>query len=521
MVVAAKSNKRGKDIMTQGILPFKYLETKKSKNFTGLSGILLYLELFDLLNLDKIISSKIQVKKYRQGWSDEQILQSLILLNLSGGDCVDDIAKLEHDEGFCRILEHIEMRGKGKRERQKIRKRWRRARENIIPSQSSIFRYLSFFHNQGEESKREKGKAFIPEKNGNLSDLINVNFELVEFFQKHHNQTQATLDIDATLIKTSKSNALYAYKDGKCYQPINVWWSEQELVLHTELRDGNVPAGHEVLRILKESLLQLPAGIEEVYVRSDSAAYQHEFLRYCDLGESEDFGRIRFAVGSDVTDAIKEAIANDKDIKWNPIYHQVKDKKVKSNQEWAEVCYVPNAIGHSKKGPEYRYIAIRELQEQKEFPEFESQLTLPFPTMEMNKKRYKLTSIVTNLHWEGEEIVHWYWKRSGKSEEVHSIMKEDFAGGKLPSCDFGENAAWWWIMVFSININSIMKQLILQKKWKKKRMKALRYHIINIPAIIMRRKNKFNVYLAEKHPSLDILINARKRIMELVCLPAG
>jgi hypothetical protein len=100
-------------------------------------------------------------------------------------------------------------------------------------------------------------------------------------------------------------------------------------------------------------------------------------------------------------------------------------------------------------------------------------------------------------------------------------MKEDFAGGKLPSCDFGENAAWWWIMVLAVNLNSIMKQLILQKEWKKKRMKALRYHIINIPAIVIRRKNKFKVYLAEKHPSLDIFINARKRIMELACLPAG
>lgn len=507
--------------MTQGLLPFKYLESKKSKDFTGLSGLLLYLELFKLMGFERVISNNIQVKKGSQGWSDEQIIQSLILLNLSGGDCVDDIAKLEHDDGFCRILEHMELRGKGKRERQKIRKRWRRERENSIPSQSSIFRYLSSFHNQAEEIKRESGKAFIPEKNDNLANLININLELVEFFQSHHVQTQATLDIDATLVKTCKSNALYAYKGGKCFQPINVWWAEQELVLHTEFRDGNVPAGHEVLRILKESLLLLPGGIEDVYVRSDSAAYQHEFLRYCDLGESEHFGRIKFAIGSDITDAFREAIDRDKDIEWNKIYKEINGKAKETGKEWAEVCYVPNAIGHSKKGPDYRYIAIRELQEQKEFPEFESQLTLPFPTMEMNNKRYKLTAIVTNLQWEGEEVVHWYWKRSGKSEELHSIMKEDFAGGKLPSCDFGVNAAWWWIMVFAVNINSIMKQLILKNKWKKKRIKAIRYNIINVPALVKYYKNKFMVYLANQHPSFDVFINARKKIWELACLPSG
>ena len=25
-------------------------------------------------------------------------------------------------------------------------------------------------------------------------------------------------------------------------------------------------------------------------------------------------------------------------------------------------------------------------------------------------------------------------------------MKADLAGGKFPSGDFGENAAWWWIL---------------------------------------------------------------------------
>jgi len=58
----------------------------------------------------------------------------------------------------------------------------------------------------------------------------------------------ATLDQDATLVETTKLDALYSYKGFKAYQPFNTWWSEQELVLHTEFRDGNVPAGYEQLR---------------------------------------------------------------------------------------------------------------------------------------------------------------------------------------------------------------------------------------------------------------------------------
>jgi len=38
-------------------------------------------------------------------------------------------------------------------------------------------------------------------------------------------------------------------------------------------------------------------------------------------------------------------------------------------------------------------------------------------------------------------LIHWQRECCGKSEEAHSVMKEDFAGGKLPPDDFGENAA--------------------------------------------------------------------------------
>jgi len=507
--------------MTQGLLPFKFLSTKESKIFTGFSGLLLYMDLLQLMRFDRMIDRTIQVKKDSQGWSDEQVLLSLILLNISGGDCVDDIAKLEFDDGFCRILQHVELRGKFGRERKKFLNRWRKKRENAVPSPSSIFRYLANFHYESEEQKREQGKAFIPASNDHLSKLPDLNGEIVGFCQRHNLESTATLDIDATLVKTSKSNALCAYKDGRAYQPINVWWAEQELVHYTEFRDGNVPAGHKILRILRESLLLLPDGVDEVYVRSDSAAYQHELLRYCDLGKNDKYGRIRFAIGCDITNAFRASIAIDNDIQWNPIYKKLNGESVETSQEWAEVCFVPNAIGHSKKGPAYRYIAVRELLEQQQLPGFDGQLTFPFPIMNMDNRSYKLTAIVTNLNWDSEEIIHWYRKRSGKSEEVHGIMKEDFAGGKLPSSDFGENAAWWWIMIIALNINNIMKKLVLQKEWNKKRMKALRFHIINIPALVKFRKNKFEIYLAEKHPSLDIMINARKRIMELACLPAG
>jgi hypothetical protein len=91
---------------------------------------------------------------------------------------------------------------------------------------------------------------------------------------------------------------------------------------------------------------------------------------------------------------------------------------------------------------------------QSTLPGMEKQLKLPFPVMKMQKQDYKVFGTVTNMDWEGEELIHWQRKRCGKSEEANGIMKSDFAGGKLPSNDFGENTAWWWISTLALNLNT-------------------------------------------------------------------
>ena len=36
------------------------------------------------------------------------------------------------------------------------------------------------------------------------------------------------------------------------------------------------------------------------------------------------------------------------------------------------------------------------------------------------------------MDWDGEKLIHLQRKRCCKSEEVHSVMKEDLVGGKIP-----------------------------------------------------------------------------------------
>jgi len=508
--------------MTQGVLPFKYEEEKNNTGMTALAGLPLYLDLAKVIGLSKSIQKHLKIRTNGQGWTDTQMVLSLILLNLAGGSCVEDLKILEADEGFCEILRKSELHGLRRKVRRAFERRWRKEKKRSVPSPSAAFRYLSNFHEPEQEKVRNKTtvKAFIPATNEHLSGLVKINKDLCACLNSVNPHKTATLDTDATLVETNKKNALWCYKGFKSYQPLNIWWYEQGVILHTEFRDGNVPAGFEQLRVFKKALDCLPENVEKVRLRSDTAGYQHNLLKYCEKGENKRFGRIEFAIGCNVSQAFKIAVAQIPDSEWQPIYKETNGKRMKTGSEWAEVCFVPNELCHSKDAPEYRYLAKRQIfEEQPSLPGMEkAQPSLPFPTLQMAEKKYKVFGIVTNIQepqMNGEDLIHWLHARCGKSEEVHAVMKDDLAGGKLPSADFGENAAWWWIMIIALNLNAMMKNLALEPSMGNSRMKRVRFSIINIPGRVIKRSRSLFLRLAKGHPSFDKLIAARKRIAML------
>ena len=75
---------------------------------TSLAGLPVYLDLATLMGLGERIKNHLHIKQ--RGWTDKQLLLSLIMLNLAGGDCVDDLPKLAGDAVFCRVLRRIEQK---------------------------------------------------------------------------------------------------------------------------------------------------------------------------------------------------------------------------------------------------------------------------------------------------------------------------------------------------------------------------------------------------------------------------
>lgn len=502
--------------MAQKVLPYEYEIEDGKSGLTSFGGLPTYLDLASATGLLGSIDKHLKIRTEGQGWTDRQIVLSLIVLNLAGGDCVDDIEKLEGDEGFCRILRKAEMQGLRRREKRDMKRRWRKERTRSVPSASAIFRYLSNFHEKEQEKLRVKGKSFIPAANENLRAFSRINGELIGFEAVGKTERTATLDMDATLTETFKKTALYSFKAEQAYHPLNTYWHERGVMLYSEFRDGNVTAGHEQLRVLKEALSYLPSGIKKVRLRSDTAGYQHELLRYCDEENNKRFGRIEFAIGCDVIKAFRKAVAEVSEKDWMPFCREVNGEMRETGRQWAEVCFVPAAIGHSKKGPAYRYLATREELEQPELPHLErSDEEFLFPVMRMKERRYKVFGIVTNMDWAGDALIRWLHQRCGKSEEAHAAMKNDFAGGQFPSGDFGENAAWWWIMILAYNLNVLMKRLVLGESWVNKRMKAIRFGFIHIVGRVIEHSRRLLVRISGNHSSSEFLIMVRRRIIGL------
>jgi hypothetical protein len=257
--------------------------------------------------------------------------------------------------------------------------------------------------------------------------------------------------------------------------------------------------------------------VEKVFIRSDTAGYQQELLRYCAEGKSERFDVIEFAIGADVTESFSQAVREVEEDQWFTVLRSEADgRQSPTGQQWAEVCYVPNWAGHSMKNPEYRFLATREpLRQQLSLPGNEEPLEDAESLETHGGQAYKIRGIVTNRTLGGNELIQWYRQRCGKSEEVHAVMKEDLAGGKLPAGDFGENAAWWGVMILALNLNAAMKRLVLPSGWRNKRFKALRFGLINLAGRVRERSRQLEILLNPRQPALALLRQVRERIAQL------
>ena len=79
---------------------FRYEVERSGGGLTGLAGLPAYYELAVVAGMRESVTRHVCARSGEQGWSDAESVLSLLLLNLAGGECVDDIEKLAGDARF-------------------------------------------------------------------------------------------------------------------------------------------------------------------------------------------------------------------------------------------------------------------------------------------------------------------------------------------------------------------------------------------------------------------------------------
>ncbi len=164
--------------------------------------------------------------------------------------------------------------------------------------------------------------------------------------------------------------------------------------------------------------------------------------------------------------------------------------KADSNEirECAEVDFVPGEKSEQKNTQPLRYVAIRIRPRQEE--------------LFADGSREKHFAVVSNLReWTPERLIQWHREKAGTIEAVHDVLKNELAGGVMPSKYFdanavGWNAAWPRLTAIAHNVLTALKRIALPAELVRARPKRLRFLIFNTAGRLVQHARKMRLRLA-------------------------
>ena len=428
----------------------------------------------------------------RQGWSDGQMMLAVLLLNVAGYERVSDVSALEEDASLCRLVRDYEAAVLGL-PAALLARRFRGGRKRTFPSARSVHDWLGRFQDEAAAQARVPGRAVVPEPANGLQVLEAVTDRLRDRLIEVQQLEELTLDLDATVVASGKREARPTYRSAtgeapgeRGYQPLSVFCPELGMVLGTEFRDGNVPASVRNRELLERVLSRLPPAIRRVWVRSDGAGYQKALVRWFNDPGSRPaalrrFGVIGFVLSADLGGEMKQSLAQTPEDWWRPLPG--------SALHCAELDHVSDwNAGPKQAGQLLRHVATRralpgvlginpdELSSRDGAPAWRCRVylsNLPHPAD---------AGEGAGLAMSAAELVRFAHERCGRGEEVHAVLKDDLAGGMMPSGRFGANAAWWHLGVLTLNLNAVLRRCALGRDWLWTRMKQVRRHWVTLVA---------------------------------------
>jgi hypothetical protein len=438
-----------------GLRKFRVAVDRSDDSLTSFGGLPLALQAFSILGLDRAAKAELQLKERQRGPTEAQWAAVATMVHVAGAESPAELDRLKEESGLVRVWPVLDQ-----------------------VSSRSLRDYLARFDDPNA-SPSVQGSATIPPETPALEGLGRVRDHLVAEVQRRRPSSTATIEVDASIIESWKRAALYHYDDGRGYQPLFAYWGEQRLILRDQFRDGNVPAGFDLLPFVEAAFAALPSGVVHRYFRSDSAAYDHALLRWLDRE------KIGFAVSADVGESLREECRRVPRESWQPLRRR---DGTPCDKEIAEVPYVPEDRASRPGELPFRYIGIR-------IPARDRQLDIFEPAQD----GYRYFAIVTNRSESPQELVLWQRERCGSVEVAIDGVKNDTGAGVMTSQKFGANAAWLRFGVIAFNLFEAMKILFpgpLASAHAFSRPQTLRRQLVQVAARLIRHANRLVLVVA-------------------------
>jgi len=461
----------------QGILPYEIEEVEGTSRITSYAGLPLVAEAYRATRAAEAVRRAVATKSRRRerGLTDEEMVESFCVMLAAGGECNDDFRFMGSDPGFKEMLGHD------------------------LPSPTRAKQFLYAFHQDETDEavrlQRALIPSFVPEESAPLAGLEAALRATVWAMHKHRPIDEATIDLDATIIVSEKGEAAMTYQGQRGYQPVVAYWAEKELILADQFRDGNVPAGTDLLAVVEKAVGTLPEGIKRIYLRSDSAGYEHKLLNWC-RQLRKDGPPITFAISAVMSVELRRAIVGLSPMAWKEM-----DRKGDRIRSWAEVEFIPSAPSVKKGRAPDRYLAIRIKPKQGQLFRDGSEV--------------KYFAVVTN-DWEreGQQLIEWHRQKAGTIEKLHAILKNDLGAGVMPCGRFGANAAWFRLNALTANLLSVIRQTALPQELEKARPKRLRFRVLCVAGQVIHHSRKLVVRVVGEFLGQEGLLVRARRLLE-------
>jgi hypothetical protein len=415
-------------------LPFELDQRAEAGTLTAYGGVPLLIEAFRVSGAAAVLDERVVIKRRQRGLTPSQLVEGLFSLWAAGGERCEDLAQLREDAALALLLGHG------------------------LPAPQTARDFLDAFDEAAPPLWRGE-RCQVPGEGERLQGLAKAGRRLIGFLQERVTQAVATIDVDATILESQKRSALPTYDGRTGYQPVVALWAEQDVILADEFRDGNVPAGSGNRRVVEQALAALPASVETVRLRADSALYEQTLLRWL---EARGVG---YAISADMSHELAAAIRALPESAWRP-----ESEDGDAIRHWAEVPYVPSDGVFAKDRPAPpRYLALR--------------ITKKQGRLFADGGEVKHFAIVTNLPdpegGVGLDLIRWHRGKAGTVEHAHHVLTNELAAEALPSQKFAANAAWFRLNVLLYNLLSAFKRIALPEELHTARPKRLRFVLLN------------------------------------------